>query len=396
MFCLGWLCRKDCIGCWIGPIEFKGNGFDRRKFGMINNYLRLVQEDPGNRQSVPAVKSRKHVFADIFQGDAALAIRVNDLYEWMDFLALMDEYAEEESSIGGHHRYPRKWVFRGQANAEWNIKSSFEVSLPGDLKDESNVELLLREKERRTFMEFRRFGYAHLHGLPEMNFPEWLTYMQHFGVKTRMVDFTESPLTALYFSQEDKQQMGDFAVWGVCISALSPFRDMPEFKKLKGTADGGKYALVDDFIESLFKVQGCTTSNVASQWGCATRIFDYKEEFNEEQRIFYFYPRWHNSRSSAQSGLFLMASHLSVPFHEILMARCSNQMTEKFELADVRNADGGVRDIVAHLRVVKFEFPASLRGKANRLLKIMDKNPRTIYPDIQGLAKSLECPLNVR
>lgn len=355
-----------------------------------------MQEESGNNRIASVAKSRKHVFADIFQGDSALSIRIKDLYEWMDFLALMDEYSEEEGSVCGHHRYPRKWVFRGQANAGWNIKSSFEVSLPADLKNESNVELLLREKERRTFMEFRRFGYEHLHGLHEMNFPEWLTYMQHFGVKTRMVDFTESPLTALYFSQEDDQQKGDFAVWGVCISALSPFRDMPEFKKLGKVSESEKSALIEPFVESLFKVQGCTSANVANQWGCATRIFDYQKEFNERQQIFYFYPRWHNMRSSAQSGLFLMPSHLSVPFHDILMSGCSNQMTDEFSLDDVKNSDGGVRDVVAHLRVVKFVFPAFLRKKVKWLLKIMDKNPRTIYPDIQGLAKSLEYPLNVK
>jgi len=368
----------------------------------MNMYsMRKKRDDTESVASAPAgLTQRTHAkteFGDVFHGTSSLAIRVDDIYKWLDFLCVMDSQAEKEGRVAGHHRFPRKWVYRGQANAEWNIKSSFEVLLAEGGQTGGKQESFLREKERRAFLEFRRFGYAHLHGLPEMNFPEWLTYMQHFGVKTRMVDFTESPLTALYFSQEDKQQEGDFAVWGVCISALSPFSEMPEFKAIQNCDVAEKWQKMDALVQCLFKDQACTSNNMARQWSAACKVFEYDgDTFEIDPQIFYFYPRWHNSRSSAQSGLFLMPSHLSMPFHEILMLGSSNQLDSEFKLDDVLQHEMKPDQIAAHLRVVKFIFNANLRGKVKQLLKLMDKNPRTIYPDIQGLARSLESPLEIK
>lgn len=343
-----------------------------------------------------AVAAKKNAFVDVFHGSHALAIRVDDIYQWMDFLAIMDEQAATESSFVECHRYPRKWVFRGQANAEWDIKSSFEVAIPESMKAEADLELVLREKERRSYIEFRRFGHEHVHGMGKMNFPEWLTYMQHFGVKTRMIDFTESPLTALYFSQEDKNQNGDFAVWGVCISALSPYESLPEFKKLR--KDGLSMPLIKDLVRSLFEAQSCTTSNVARQWGRVTELFENESDIqSKEPEVFYFYPRWHNQRSSAQSGLFMMSSHLSKPFQKALMRGCSNEFDQVFPMSAVmKHSELSPKEIAGRLRVVKFVFKKELRDRVQRLLKLMDKNPRTIYPDIHGLAKSLENPMMIK
>lgn len=368
---------------------------------MIMYSMQKISDDAESVTSAPAglpqCAHAKTEFGDVFHGTSSLAIRVDDIYKWLDFLCVMDSQAEKEGCVAGHHRFPRKWVYRGQASAEWNIKSSFEVLLAGNCKGGQNQESFLREKERRAFIEFRRFGYAHLHGLPEMNFPEWLTYMQHFGVKTRMVDFTESPLTALYFSQEDKLQNGDFAVWGVCISALSPFAEMPEFKAIQTCEGAEKAQKIDVLVQSLFKDQTCTSDNIAKQWNSACEVFDYEGDiFTREPHIYYFYPRWHNSRSSAQSGLFLMPSHLSIPFHEILMKGSSNAIEGEFTLDNVLHHHIKPDQIAAHLRVIKFIFNANLRGKVKQLLKLMDKNPRTIYPDIQGLARSLESPLEIK
>lgn len=358
----------------------------------MNPESSIVLCDAVNSQPV----TKKPNFVDVFHGSHALAIRVDDVYKWMDFLEVMDAQAENESSIVDHHRYPRKWVFRGQANADWDIKSSFEVAIPESMKSDPELELVLREKERRSYIEFRRFGHAHVQGLRDMNFPEWLTYMQHFGIKTRMIDFTESPLTALYFSQEDKTQNGDFAVWGVCISALSPFENLPEFKALRrGHVTATQ---VDALVKSLFEVQSCTTKNVANHWGRVTEIFnDDLDVGKNDPEVFYFYPRWHNLRSSAQSGLFLLSSHLSKPFQSALMKGCSNQMDEVVPLSAVMTHEGmRPEEIAGRIRVVKFIFNKELRGKVQRLLKLMDKNPRTIYPDVHGLAKSLENPLQIK
>ena len=39
--------------------------------------------------------------------------------------------------------------------------------------------------------------------------------------------------------------------------------------------------------------------------------------------------------------------------------------------------------------IVKFEFDASLRAEGRRLLQMANITPRTVYPDIEGVAKEL-------
>ena len=48
--------------------------------------------------------------------------------------------------------------------------------------------------------------------IPVEDIPAWLEIVQHFGVPTRLLDFTENPLVALYFACVDCPEV-DGAVW---------------------------------------------------------------------------------------------------------------------------------------------------------------------------------------
>jgi FRG domain-containing protein len=90
--------------------------------------------------------------------------------------------------------------FRGQGDISWPL-------LPRLYRLSENPEY-----EREMYRDFRLRATAFLRLVPSHDL-EWLFVMQHYGIPTRLLDWTESHLSALYFAVLDFQSAKDGAVW---------------------------------------------------------------------------------------------------------------------------------------------------------------------------------------
>lgn len=93
---------------------------------------------------------------------------------------------------------------RGHADASWKLQPHYD-RLKSPLKE---TELLNKFRQNANLL------LAHAPAAP-FDFG-WMFLMQHYGVPTRLLDWTESPLVALYFAVEDqnpKNQKKDGALW---------------------------------------------------------------------------------------------------------------------------------------------------------------------------------------
>ena len=248
-----------------------------------------------------------------------------------------------------------KFIFRGQSNAAWHLEPSLmrkgytfgETNGKGDIiKDCENEAMWAFGREASKQLEYR--------GLEGVNL---LSLMQHYECKTRLLDFTQSPLIALYMAIEpfaDKEgQMPDAALWTVNVNKL--------------------FRLGDDVtLNQIAKSHLNKCNSILSQ--------DHDRKIPGVSIV---YPSICNWRISAQDALFLMPHSLSWSFEDNLRAIAPND--NLFEERTLSSYDD------LHLPfsspVCKFVIGDDLRKKVKLMLKDANINARTVYPDLVGLGR---------
>lgn len=81
-------------------------------------------------------------------------------------------------------------LFRGQQK-DWSL-------LPSIMREELTYDNLL-EAEQNMLKEFQSYSVPYLHYVPK-NTVEWLALEQHHGLPTRLIDWSQNPLSALWFA----------------------------------------------------------------------------------------------------------------------------------------------------------------------------------------------------
>ena len=99
----------------------------------------------------------------------------------------MEELAHELNALPNHY------IFRGQADARWELRSSLERLLGSSWAIERAR--TSEDYALRSFKSKYRI-YAGSEHQPQSKL-SWLSAMQHYGAPTRLIDFTTSPYIAL-------------------------------------------------------------------------------------------------------------------------------------------------------------------------------------------------------
>lgn len=322
-------------------------------------------------------------------------IRVDDIWLWMRF-------------IGQNLMNDSSWFFRGQSNSKWMIQSTFEreygtAQQDGFAHNPVLAECRLRAQERRLLTQFVRDGWKYQgdNSSVELSKIEWYSLMRHYGIPTRMVDFTESPLIALYFALSDCDVKHNFSVWCVNSKKLGNAEIQKEINKATAI-DYGINAMRKFYNKGRCETNRVRPRNCTGIYYNAISAICANEEFAESilgdeidnprlidvgLDIVYIYPKHRNARMGAQSGLFLMQTRLSKSFMEALHSTCDSLADRRATKEIILTAEN--RDSLCVDSIIKFEFNATLKDEGRRLLQMANISPRTVYPDIEGIAKEL-------
>src|SRR5687767_15049780 len=130
-----------------------------------------------------------------------------------EFVKAVEKLVREWTPKGADW-YLQPW-FRGHGNISWSLEPGwYRPSSPAQgIGSDYYSEATLLEK-------FKLRAPTYLERLPANDW-EWVFLMQHYGLPTRLLDWTESSLVALYFAVHDTSSTTDGAVWMLQPSLLN-------------------------------------------------------------------------------------------------------------------------------------------------------------------------------
>jgi hypothetical protein len=236
------------------------------------------------------------------------------------------------------------WAFRGHRKEAWPLASTLSRYF-------RNFHIDPRawpQQEGRILRVFKRKAHQFLTPLPDPDDDfQWLALMQHHGAPTRLLDFTWSPYVAAFFALE--HATGDAAVWALNPADISPVRvrRSPKSQQPTITTRGMDPRRKGNFARYFLK--------------------------GNREIIWLGEPDTMNRRLIAQSGTFALAGVLDKPMEEVVRKyRDPKNMMAKFILPAAKVRETGLRELYR-----------------------MQITNATLFPDLDGLARSLAYELEI-
>jgi FRG domain len=243
--------------------------------------------------------------------------------------------------------------WRGHAEANWTLKPGAFRSAVED--GESNETALIDHFRMRAI---GRLGHR---PKPSSEF-EWLLLAQHYGLPTRLLDWTESPLTALYFAVSEKPVEADDIKVDGCLWAISPTL-FNEHESNPGFPDMAQKGLIQADEPT---VQAMAMRAFGLGTGAIIRRFPHLA-LNAANRL----------------NLPKMLALASVEMDERIVAQSG-----RFTIHEPGCGIEDHRGSKAYLH--KFLIPAVGKDRILELLKWMGIRKWNLFPDLQSLAEGLK------
>jgi hypothetical protein len=140
---------------------------------------------------------------------------VGSIAEFFDAVQKISAYQKTTDS---------RFVWRGAANADWGLHSSLVRHYSNTYGGQVPMEADLRAYERAVIGEAQDWGLDwHVAG-GRLTGLELLAALQHYGVPTRLLDFTFNPFIALWFAAE-KELGADGRIFAIDIADQAVTRD---------------------------------------------------------------------------------------------------------------------------------------------------------------------------
>jgi hypothetical protein len=296
------------------------------------------------------------------------------------------------------HSFLSNFVFRGQKESGWNLRTSIERTPP--ISSTLRVINGVNTEERWMIDHFKRKQHMYSDDFRMVEDCKFsiLSKIQHYGGKTRLLDFSHSIFIAIYFAVEDsflfnneiseemrksimerQDHYNCSSLW--CVN-MYKIRGMNN-EKLNLYVQGK--ALKDDCRRAFIKS--------ANQFIAKEYSKDDRETISTvlPMEVEYF-----SERISRQQGMFLMPTNSEKSFMENLWYSFNpaNKADNKFNENPFgkKTFDDFLKvskDDKENIDVVKINIRNSLNQYVIESLIQMNITPEILFPGLTGLAKSV-------
>jgi FRG domain len=285
---------------------------------------------------------------------------------WSEVADVLDAPGGKSDSLASRSN---RWIFRGQADSSWKLENSIRRTFHPRWREWKKSPLwnsgcVLRRIEGKLALEFS--SRARLYGLDVATEKPvaLLSAMQHFGVPTRLLDWTHSGYVALYFALEQQLQTQAYsaAVWALDLTALhtQATNDVLPVTRLKGGIRlRPPVEFVDFGRDETFKKHVLPDLDYYHQ----SMLLG---EPRLKAKVVPLAPRLQNERLSAQQGLFLCPAQVGSAFMEQLEAMMENAKEEW---------------------LIKIVIPRALRDLMLKRLFQMNIHSQSLFPGTDGLGR---------
>ena len=262
-------------------------------------------------------------------GEIAGVVDIDHFETWREIL----DYKQQKQFVD------YQWVFRGQSDAKWCIKSTFERAREG------REQLHAWKYEAAMLREFKRRAHHYTSDLPTSDdVLEWFALMRHYGAPCRLVDFTYSFYIAAYLTlTKMSPKKGPGAIWAVNEQFLKE-RYEKRYEVKKGEDPDFRFENPKVFYDN---------------------FLDHQEPMSFAIPV---NPFRLNERLTAQQGLFLCPGNIDDTF-------MNNLLGESPETSESN--------------IVRIVIKPSMRKEAIPHLRSMNITSATLFPDLIGFAQSL-------
>lgn len=253
----------------------------------------------------------------------------------------MEELIEKINTLPNH------FLYRGQADSGWKLQSSLERIL-GCGWTAAKAQRLEEFSLKQFCSKFHLYDRENVQPNSKL---AWLSIMQHYGIPTRLLDFTESPYVALYFAMEAYNPLNqrDLALYAISYSEI--LEESIKYIKSKKS----------DFHETR-----------ATVFDKQDDIFENVVDYSAYDIAWITEPQILNARLDRQAGSFLLSGNRGLRIEDVLALSLYENCT-----------------------IQKIIIPHALHTGIFALLRKMNITSKSLYGDLDGLARSIRMQMQI-